>query len=212
MNHIIPTIFAHNKKEFLSRFKKLLPISKKLQIDFMDGKFVKAKSLSLSKILNLKKYKKDFEAHLMVLDPQKNLTKLKSLGFSKIIFHFESTKKETPKIAQKIKSLRLKPWIAINPRTPVEKVLPFLKELSGVLFMGVVPGKENQTFISTVLKKIKTLKKLSPRTKIQVDGGANPKTIKKLAKLGVNFVNSGSYISDSENPKKTVKELNSLFN
>jgi len=77
--------------------------------------------------------------------------------------------------------------------------------------MGVHPGKEKQSFIPSVLKKIKKLKKLSPKTLTQVDGGANPKTIKQLAKIKVDFINSGSYITNSPDPKKTIKELNSLF-
>jgi len=93
MNHIIPTIFATNKKQFLERFKTLRPLSKNLQIDLMDGKFVKAKSISLSQIPNLKKYKNNFEAHLMTEFPQKRIPKLKSLGFKKFIFHFTAVKK-----------------------------------------------------------------------------------------------------------------------
>jgi len=87
---IIPTIFSKNKKQFNERFNKLIKISKNIQIDFMDGKFVKAKSVQLSQIPNLKKYKNNFEAHLMVKNPESWITKLKQKGFKKIIFHYSS--------------------------------------------------------------------------------------------------------------------------
>jgi len=209
MNHIIPTIFAKNKKQFQDRFQKLLPISKNLQIDIMDGKFVRAKSISISQILKLPKTH-NFEAHLMTEYPQKRIPKIKRLGFKKFIFHYSAVKKPE-QVIQRAKNHKLAVWIAINPKTPVEKIIPLLPMLDGVLFMGVVPGHENQSFIPSVLKKIKTLRKISPKTKTQVDGGATPKIVKKLAKLGVTYVNSGSYISSSENPKQAYKKLSALY-
>jgi len=206
---IIPTIFAHNKKEFSPRLKKLLPISKNLQIDFMDGKFVKAKSISLSSLPNLSRLNKNFEAHLMVINPQKRIPKIARLGFKKFIFHL-SAAKNPEQVIQRARNWKLSPWLALNPEVPISKVLPFLPKVDGILLMGVHPGREKQSFISSVYNKIKSLRKIS-KIKIQVDGGANKTTIPKLAKLGVNYINSGSYISNSNNPKKALKELNNLF-
>lgn len=203
---IIPTIFAHNKKEFQERFAKLLPISRNFQIDFMDGKFVKTRSVQLKDIPNLKKYKKNFEAHLMVLHPEKYLSKLKQKGFKKIIFHTEASKNPEDTI-QKIKSLHLIPFIAINPKTSITKIAPHVKDVKGILFMGVHPGKEHQPFIPKVYQKIKQLRAQNKKIIIQVDGGVTPQIIKKLIKLKVNIINSGSYIADSKNPKYALKKL-----
>lgn len=209
-SRIIPTIFAHNKKEFQQRFEKLLLVSKNLQIDFMDGKFVKAKSISLEQIPNLTKYKNNFEAHLMLYRPEKYIEKLKQKGFKKIIFHIEATK-NPEKVIKIIKKEKLIPFIAINPVTALEKILPFLPRVRGVLFMGVYPGKENQSFIQKVYKKIFQLKKINKKIIIQVDGGVNFNVTKKLANLGVNYINSGSFISASENPRETLNKLNHTF-
>lgn len=207
---IIPTIFAHNKKEFDQRFKKLLPVSKNLQIDFMDGRFVKSKSISLSTVPNLRKYKKNFEAHLMVMNPENWIPELKQKGFRKIFFHYEATKNPT-KIIWEIKSKRLISGVFFNPKTSFEKVMEVSPYADIILFMGHTPGVEHVPFDPEVYKKIKRLRALDPKIKIQIDGGANEKTIPKLAKLGVNYVNSGSYISDSEKPKQTFNKLNKLF-
>ncbi|MBU0467217.1 MAG: hypothetical protein KJ718_04235 [Nanoarchaeota archaeon] len=206
---IIPTIFAHNKKEFTERFKKLLPVSKNLQIDFMDGKFVKAKSLQPSQIPDLKKYSNNFEAHLMISNPQLQIKKLKKKGFKKIIFHHNSTQ-NINSLIKKIKSLHMKVFLAINPNVAVNNVIPYLKQLDGILFLGVQPGKERQDFIHQIYEKIRFLRKKNKTIKIQVDGGATPEVIKRLAKLKVNYINSGSYIADSKNPKETYKRLNAL--
>jgi len=202
---IIPTIFAHNKKEFQQRFEKLLPIAREFQIDFMDGRFVSAKSVRLRDIPILPS-NKNFEAHLMVENPEKYLVRLKKKGFKKIIFHVEATN-EPEKIIRRIRALGMKPMVAIKP----ENSLVNLPKTSEVLFMGVHPGKEHQKFIPGVYKKISLLRKTNKDIFIQVDGGINSEVIKKLAKLKVNAVNSGSYIADSPDPRQTLKKLNSVI-
>ena len=146
----------------------------------------------------------------MVKNPEKYITTLKQKGFKKVIFHYSSTK-NLEKTINIIKKNNLIPYIAINPIISIKKVLPYLKQVKGVLFMGVIPGKEHQSFLPGVYKKISQLRKLNKKIKIQVDGGANEKVIKRLAKLGVNYINSGSYISSSDNPKEQYKKLNSIF-
>src|SRR3989344_3225177 len=158
MSRIIPTIFAHNKKEFQERFAKLINTSKNIQIDFMDGKFVKDKSISLSQIPNLRRYNKNFEAHMMTLYPQKRIPKLSRLGFKKFIFHISSVKKPE-QVIQRARNWNLSPWIAINPNISIKKVLPYLKQADGILLMGVNPGKEHQSLIPSTYNKIKQLRK-----------------------------------------------------
>ena len=89
---IIPTIFATNKSDFDKRFNLLRKISKNLQIDFMDGKLVDSKSISLNEVPNLSRYKNNFEAHLMVKNPDRWISDLEKKGFSKVIFHIEAMK------------------------------------------------------------------------------------------------------------------------
>ena len=215
MFSIIPTIFARNKKEFSQRFKKIQPIAKNIQIDFMDGKFVKAKSISINKIPDLKKYKNNFEAHLMTKTPENYISKLKQKGFKKIIFHIEATK--FPELAAElIKEEQLIPFVAINPETKIEKLIPYLSQVKGVLFMGVHPGKEHQHFIPKVYAKIKQLKKMNKKERnkkiiVQVDGGVNFDVAKKLARLKIDYLNTGSFVADSENPEETLNKLNNLL-
>jgi ribulose-phosphate 3-epimerase len=158
----------------------------------------------------LKKCKNKFEAHLMVKNPENWISQIKEKGFEKIIIHVESTKKLDEIIAKsKTESLIL--YFALNPETPTEKVFPYLSRIKGVLFMGVNPGKEHQKLLLEIYGKIKLLKSVNKAVRIQVDGGANEKNIARLAEVGVNYVNSGSLISDSENPRNEYKLLTKLF-
>ena len=47
---------------------------------------------------------------------------------------------------------------------------------------------------------------------IQIDGGVNLKTIKKIVDSGANILNSGSFISSSDNPKNSLNILKKLAN
>lgn len=215
-NHIIPTVFSHNKKEFKPRFDKLIKVSKNIQIDFMDGKFVPGKSVTLNEIPNLKKYKNIFEAHLMVKSPKSWITKSKQKGFKRIIFHIEAVKEEEiEKLIGYSKELNIEVYLATNPDTKLKVLLKILKSLKnkpkGILFLGVHPGKEGQKFQKIILKRIKNLKKKYPKIITQIDGGVNEKTIKIISKYPVDFVNSGSFVSNSNNPSGQIKKLENNF-
>ncbi len=206
---VIPTIFAHNKREFNERFEKLRRISRILQIDFMDGKFVRAKSVKIEDIPDLDDYCGKFEAHLMMRKPEKYISKLKEKGFDKIIFHIESVKNnsDVEKLIKAIKDKKMKAFIAINPATKLDKIKQFLNSVDGVLIMGVYPGKEHQKFVFSVYGKIKKLREIDRKISVQVDGGVNFDIANKLGALGVDFVNSGSFIAESENSRGIIKEL-----
>lgn len=213
--HIIPTVFAHNKKEFGERFNRLVRVSEVLQIDFMDGKLVPAKSVALKDVPDLNKYEGDFEAHLMVREPLKWARECKKKGFKRAIFHIESVKstKEAESVIVKIDDLGLGVYVAINPETPLERIYPMVEkgEVDGVLIMGVHPGKEGQELADNTADRVREIKRLNNRLVVQVDGGINDKTIGEIASAGVNFVNCGSYIGNAKDPKKAIEKLTKLF-
>ena len=209
MIKIIPTIFSENKKEFNEKFEKVFDLSDKIQIDFMDGKFVSSKSIKLDEVSDLSNYKgKEFEAHIMVLHPEKWIERLKKKGFKKVIFHYEAVdENEIADLINKIKGLKMRAFIALNPETEISKINDFMGVLDGVLFMGVNPGKEGQKFIERIYDKIKNLRKMNKDLDIEVDGGINSGNIRKVFMAGANLINSGSFLSKSDNPKESLKIL-----
>ncbi len=197
---VIPSIIANSQIELNERIK--LVNSNVYQLDVMDERFVKNKSL----MFNFKLPKgKRYEAHLMIANPEnwieKNLKKTNA-----IIFHIESTK-NPDKIIGLIKNKKIKVGIAINPKTPVSKIKIHLDEIDLVLVMTVNPGKYGSKFIPKTLEKVRQIRKLNPKIEIEVDGGINDKTIIKALSAGANRFVSGSYIQNSENPKKSFEKL-----
>jgi ribulose-phosphate 3-epimerase len=212
MKRIIPTVFATNKKDFDIRLSRLLKVSGNIQIDVMDGRFVKVKSISLKEISGLKKHKKKFEAHLMVEEPEKMLDELKNKGFKKIIFHFESFDdiEKARRLVFLIKDKKMEPWIAFNPNTKFGNIINVIENihaLKGILLMGHSPGLEHLQLDQNVVRRVENIRKLNKKIKIQIDGGINAENIRKLAKLGVNYFNVGSFVAESKNPEEALKEL-----
>lgn len=198
---IIPSIIAKNQKEFDERFKKIERISKEFHLDVMDGKFVKNKSLNFDLELPRKKY----QVHLMVKNPEEYIEIVRSKSES-IFFHFESTK-NPQEIIDLIKSKKKKVGLAINPKTKIQKIKPYLKKINFVLLMTVNPGRYGSKFLPETLKKITELKKLKPNIKIGLDGGINEKTISKIKKYSINFIVVGSYLQKSKDIKNTLSKL-----
>jgi ribulose-phosphate 3-epimerase len=200
---VIPSLIAKNQKELNERFSKIKSQFRICQLDVMDGKFVKNKSLMFN--FKLPKGKFKYEAHLMVKNPKvwiiKNWKKADT-----IIFHIESTN-DFKYLIKLIKSKKRKVGIAINPKTNVKKIIPFLNSIDMVLIMTVIPGKYGSKFLPNVLKKVKEIRKLKPKLNIEVDGGINNKTIARAKKAGANRFILGSYLQKSKNVKKAKGKL-----
>jgi len=161
---IVPAILALNLKEFKNQTDKINGLFKNVQLDIMDGKFVPAKSYNNIKKINSFNFSWEYELHLMVENPIKEIKKWSALkNVNKIIFHIESTGDPKKTIAL-IKKNGYKAGIALNPKTPIKKIIPFLQEADEILFMTVNPGKQGAKFISKIKlrscsKKIPSLKK-----------------------------------------------------
>ncbi|PIN92928.1 hypothetical protein COU54_05025 [Candidatus Pacearchaeota archaeon CG10_big_fil_rev_8_21_14_0_10_31_24] len=208
---IIPTVFAYDKKEFDERYNILIKISRKLQIDFMDGKLVSSSGVKLKEIEGLHKGI-FFEAHLMVRNPEKWIGECKKKGFKKILFHYESSKNlmKLQRVVEYTHRNKMQAFITFNPETKIDKIVDcvsFLKNLEGVMLMGVHPGKEHQSLDKNIFSRLKELRKKFPKITLQVDGGTNDKNVSGIAKAGANIINTGSFVASAENPKNALNIL-----
>lgn len=212
--NIIPTVFVKKGSSFLERFGKVLPLANRIHVDFMDGLFVKNKSVPPMEIPDLQGYTKEFEAHLMVKFPEHYIEVLRAKGFKRVIFHYESQHSEldVKYIVALIRKNKMIPVLAINPDTNIDVCFPLIRTVSHYLIMGVIPGEEKQEFLSKTISKVLKLREKSKSIIIQVDGGITPSIAKKLFLAGCDFINSGSYISDAPNPIIALKKIQEAIN
>ncbi|MBS3118348.1 ribulose-phosphate 3-epimerase [Candidatus Woesearchaeota archaeon] len=203
---IVPSIIGSSQKEMDQMIKKVSPYVSLVQLDIMDGKFVKNKSLWFD--FKLKDRRIKYEAHLMVKEPERWMQRYGS-RVNSIIFPYESVREEKKvfDLIKKIKTKKKKAGIAINPETGAEKIFPFLKYLDQVIIMTVHPGRYGAKFLPKMLTKVREIREMNKKIIIEVDGGINPQTIGGAAKAGANYSVSGSFVTKAEKPKERIAEL-----
>jgi len=207
--HIIPTVFSTDLKGFKRRLARLEKASPEIQIDIMDGKFVKAKSIPVENIPDLRKKRARFEAHLMMKEPVSLVPALKKKGFDRVIAHIEALngKKGVDTYIQECRKNKIDAGLAIRPETPVSRVKPYLRRIEVLLFLGVHPGKEGQHLIPGVVRKIASYTEHGYKTSAQIDGGVSLKTAQALAEAGVRRFNTGAYTAKARSPKRAITAL-----
>lgn len=201
---IVPAILAEDEKSFFSLVKTALKFARRLQFDFMDGKFVPSKSVPVAILKELAK-KFDLanvilEAHLMVFNPENYASELVGNGIRTIIFHVEAV--DSPKETSLFfKSKGIEVGIALNPETPNESIEKLIDIVDFVMFMTVKPGFYGSPLEVDVLKKIKDFALNYPHVLIAVDGGVKIDNIDLFISAGARRICIGSAIMKAENPK-----------
>jgi len=181
-----------------------------IHLDVVDGKF--SSNITWGKADDLRKIKApylNFEAHLMVARPELAIEAWLESGVKRIIVHIE-TMTDSLFILNTCRKFSAQVGLSINPNTPIEKLIPYLKEFKFVQILSVSPGFAGQKFNEGVLEKIKFLRKNHSDVTIEVDGGINLKTAKLVKKAGADIVVSASYIFGSKDPKKAYEELTKI--
>lgn len=150
-----------------------------LHLDVMDGSFVDNISFGPDICAAIRQSVPEdayLDAHLMIDAPDHYLPRFIKAGMNMITIHVE--REGAVDLHATLAAIRAggaQAGLAVNPATPVEKVLPYLAELDMVLVMSVVPGFGGQSFMGEVLDKVRTLdeqrKKLGLNFLIQMDGG-----------------------------------------
>ncbi len=205
---LVPAILSSKRADFQTKLNRLVPHCQRIQIDIMDGKFVDHQTITPQ---DLPPQPSDvtFELHLMVADPASIISQISKANVSTIIFHYESTK--SPADIINLIPPEFGKGIAINPGTPIEKILPYLGGLDLVLVMSVEPGEAGQKFIPSALLKISALHNLKPDLIIEVDGGINLQNAKQVVDAGADQIVVGSGIFKAKNLSETIHKLKSVI-
>jgi ribulose-phosphate 3-epimerase len=185
-----------------------------LHLDIMDGVFVPNISFGFPVVEQVKKLsKKPLDVHLMIVDPDRYLTRFRDAGANILTVQYEACIHLQRSVTE-IKNLGMKSGVALNPHTPVlmlKNILPFIDL---VLIMTVNPGFGGQSFIMESYNKIAELRKMiiegGYNVLIEVDGGIDTKNATKLIESGVNVLVAGNSVFRSENPLETIKRLKNL--
>ena len=183
-------------------------------IDVMDGVFVPNISFGMPVIKSIKETaNKVLDVHLMIVDPDRYITKFKELGSDVLTVHVEACN-HLHRTIHAIKQEGMKAGVALNPHTPVSSIIDVLNDLDLVCIMSVNPGFGGQSFIENTYNKVEQLRDLRNKTNsnflIEIDGGVNLQNAPKLLSSGVDILVAGSFVFKSKNPTQTISELKSI--
>ena len=187
-----------------------------IHVDVMDGHFVPNLTIGPPVIKALKKNCSiKFDVHLMISPVHKYIEAYSDAGADIITIHPEATDDLSASIS-KIRELKKKVGVSLNPETKVETIKDYLGEIDLVLIMSVNPGFGGQKFMPKVLDKIKELKQIQKDKNIdfdiEIDGGINFENSKIAIEAGANILVSGTTVFKSNNGdiKKNIDTLKSI--
>ena len=179
-SYVIPSLIATTQSALDERFLVARKTGAKvMQLDVMDGRFVKNESLNFDFKLPAQK-DITYEAHLMMYNPMPWIYKHHK-KVDLIIVHYES-----PFFKEAVNFIRhhnKKVGVALNPKTSFEhyESLDFTF-VDTILIMTVHPGKYGAKFLPKMIEKVKEAREKYPKLHIEVDGGVSNVTIRKLSK------------------------------
>ncbi len=214
---ISPSILSADFSQLGNEIKRLCSAgADMIHVDVMDGHFVPNLTIGPPVIKALKKSSSiPFDVHLMISPVHKYIESYANAGADIITIHPEATDDINDSI-DKIRSLKKKVGVSLNPETKVEIIEKNLNKIDLILIMSVNPGFGGQKFMPEVLSKIRKLVEIRNKRKlnfeIEIDGGINFDNAKDAVAAGANILVSGTTIfkSNDGNIKKNIDLLRSV--
>lgn len=185
-----------------------------LHLDIMDGVFVPNISFGFPVLERLKNIcQKPMDVHLMIVEPQKFIKEVAATGAYMMNVHYEACTHLHRTIAG-IKEAGMKAGVTLNPHTSVCLLEDIIQDVDMVLLMSVNPGYGGQKFIEHSVEKTRQLREMIDRkglqTLIEIDGGVNLETGKRLVDAGADVLVAGSFVFKAENSLQVIQDLKAL--
>jgi ribulose-phosphate 3-epimerase len=174
----------------------------RIHVDVMDGHFVPNISMGAPIVKSLRRVTHlQLEVHMMISDPDFFLDQFVEAGSDSFLVHWEGNN-NLHRTVQRIKTLRKRVGVAINPATPAVVLEEILPDVDQILVMTVNPGFGHQQFIHSTLQKIRRvgqmIEQVKPECALEVDGGIDQETARLTVAAGANVLVAGSSIFGAE--------------
>lgn len=185
--------------------------AKMLHVDVMDGHFVPNITIGLPVVKSIRRATDlVIDTHLMISEPGRYAVEFVKAGADMVSIHIEADH-HLHRTLTAIREGGAKAGIAVNPATPIELLTEALPYADFILLMSVNPGFGGQSFIPTMVDKLRRLKEMISLSglpvRIEIDGGIDESNIGEVVKTGAEMIVAGSAVFGRSDPTAAVKGL-----
>jgi len=153
------------------------------------------------------------DAHLMIEDPDRWAPAYAEVGCASVTFHAEAAAAPL-RLAREIRHLGSRVGLGLRPATDIAPYVDLLGEFDMILVMTVEPGFGGQSFIESMLAKVRRTRAAADaaglEVSVQVDGGVSRSTIERAAEAGADNFVAGSAVFRAEDAAAEVDALRAL--
>ncbi|APX31944.1 ribulose-phosphate 3-epimerase [Brachybacterium sp. P6-10-X1] len=185
-----------------------------VHVDVMDNHFVPNLTFGPSMVEQIvERSAIPVDAHLMIADADREAPAYAEAGAASVTFHLEAAAAPI-KLARDLRRKNTEAGVALRPATPVEPLLDVIGEFDLLLLMTVEPGFGGQSFLESMLPKIRRARRAvsdaNLEVSIQVDGGVSRETVERCAEAGANVFVAGSAIYRAQDAAEEISALRDL--
>lgn len=201
---IVPTITTDSPEVFSGNLAKFSSFTKRIQIDVSDGSFAPTMTVQLAGMTVPEGLTIDL--HLMSARPSEHLAEILALKPSLCILHGEADDDLTS-VFQQLKSAGIKTGVALMKTTYPGRVSELLKLVDHAMIFAGSLGQQGGAADMMQIEKVPLIKAIKDSLEIGWDGGANLSNVRALAHAGIEVINVGSAITNSDNPEEMYQAL-----
>lgn len=209
MSQIVPAITVETLDQYRAETERIGAFARRVHVDISDGEFAPTFLLGEASLYWPENWEVD--VHAMVMRPSEHLAAILQLKPSLVIFHAETQEDLLPLFAQ-LKEAGVKAGVALLKTTVPATIEEVIKAADHVMIFSGELGYHGGTASMMQLEKVRLVKKIKPEVEVGWDGGVNIENAYTLTQGGVDVLNAGGVIANSENPTDTynqlVKEMN----
>ena len=209
MSVIAPAITAQTLDEYKTAVDQIHPFAQRVHVDISDGEFAPHFLLPAGQLWWPAEWQID--VHAMVARPSEHVAQLIALKPSLIVFHAEAAEDILPSLEQ-VKAAGIKAGVALLKSTVPSVVAPLINAADHVMIFSGELGEHGGVASLMQVEKIRLIKNINPNVEIGWDGGVNIDNAYTLTQGGVDVLNTGGAIANSDNPAGTynlmVREIN----
>jgi ribulose-phosphate 3-epimerase len=185
-----------------------------VHVDVMDNHYVPNLTFGPVIVEALRDYgiEAPLDVHLMIKPVDRIIPDFARAGASYITFHPEASE-HVDRSLQLIRDNGCKSGLVFNPATPLDILSHIIDKVDMVLLMSVNPGFGGQSFIPSVLDKLRQARQIIDDSdydiRLEIDGGVKVDNIREIAEAGADTFVAGSAIFGSDDYQSTIAAMRS---